>query len=177
MVDVRKNEFLGVHYRAEVAFALRPANSFPPGLERIVQCSRESEEPELRTEAQWRAQFIRDWCQGNAEHRLVWRKPVVEPWRAWYLHCMELDAERGNNLQRRWRQWLREMAWDELSALQKLAFDGSIHEIEPMVMSALERGVENPFLKVAVRFLERVDSHVLVLSTGAEYLVLRGLVE
>jgi hypothetical protein len=147
---MKKDEFAGVHYRAEVAFTLRPANAAPPGLERIVQCALESEEPELQTEAQWKAQFVRDWCQGNEEHRLVWRKPAVEPWRAWYLHCMEFDSERGNNLQRRWRQWLREMAWDQLSPLQKLAFDGSIHEIEPIVRSAREKEADNPFLKVGV---------------------------
>ncbi len=85
-------------------------------------------------------------CRGNEEHRLVWRKPAVVPWAAWYARCLHLEVAPGDTLQKRWREWLREMAWDQLSPLQRLAFDGSLHEIEPIVKQARESGVPNPFL-------------------------------
>jgi hypothetical protein len=143
----RKDEFLGVHYRVQVAFNMRPANSAPPGADATRKYARESEEPELVTEAQWRKQYLQDWCQNNEAHRLMSRKPAVTPWRAWYLRCMHLEIAPGDTLQKRWREWLREMAWEQLTPLQRLAFDGSLHEIEPIVNKALGNGEANPFLK------------------------------
>lgn len=58
---MNKDEFLGVHYRAVVAFQLRPANTNPPGWERLSQCARDCEEYELCTEEQWMNQFVRVW--------------------------------------------------------------------------------------------------------------------
>lgn len=138
---------MGVHYRVQVAFNMRPANTPPPNAAEVAKLARDAEEPELVTEEQWRMQYLQDWCQNNEEHRLMERKPAVVPWRAWYLRCLHLEIPPGDTLQKRWREWMREMAWEQLSPLQKLAFDGSLHEIEPIVNKAREEGRENPFLR------------------------------
>lgn len=74
------------------------------------------------------------------------RKPAVMTWRGWYLKCMSLNAENGDVLLKRWREWFKEMAWEQLSPLQRMAFDGSLHLIEPLVAKAKEEGRSNPFL-------------------------------
>ena len=42
-----KGEFLGVHYRAQVAFNLRPANGRPPNAEQVARLALEEEEKEI----------------------------------------------------------------------------------------------------------------------------------
>lgn len=145
-MSASQDEFLGVHYRVQVAFHQRPANGSPPGASELARLSRESEEAALDSDAAWCEQYVRDWCQGNREHRLLARKPAVVPWRAWYLRCMQLDLAAGDKLQRRWRQWLREMAWDQLSAVQRLCFEGWVHELAPLVRAARAAQQPNPLL-------------------------------
>ncbi len=167
-----KDDFLGVHYRVSVAFRQRPVNGRSPNSALVAGLARESEEAPLETEEQWRAQYVQDWCQGNEEHPLMGRKPAVVPWRAWYLKSMKLELSEGDTLNKRWRQWLREMGWEQMSHLQRLAFDGSLHLIEPMVKKALaEPGGTNPLLKepnvlVYVVLSRSVDTMSFLLRNG-----------
>lgn len=100
---MKKDEFLGVHYRVSVAFAQRPVCGRPPNYAITSSMALKSEEPELVTETQWYEQFLRDWCQGNKEHRLVLRKPAVTRWRSWFLKCLAIDSAAGDTLNKRWR--------------------------------------------------------------------------
>ena len=137
-----EDQFLGVHYRVNVAFKQRKVNCFPPNIEEVRKLMNELEEEALVTEEQWCKQFVKDYVQGNEKHKLIQRKPAVMNWRAWYLKCMHVDVSIGDVLQRRWRQWMKEMAWEELSDLQRLCFEGSLHIIEPMI----KESKVNPFL-------------------------------
>ena len=135
--------FAGVHYRVQVAFRQRPANASPPSAARIAAAAKAEEEAPLLSELQWHAQFVRDWCQQNSGHVLVTRKPAVMRWRAWYFRCLHFDLATGDVLLRRWREWMREMAWEQLSVLQRYAFEGSLHLIREVMA---QEAPENPFL-------------------------------
>ena len=77
-------------------------------------------------------------------------------WRAWYLRCIHFDLPTGNLLLARWRQFLKESAWDEWSNEQRLVFEGSIHLLRNVSLELLLQQANLLVYAVLSRSLETV---------------------
>ena len=151
-----QGDFPGVHYRAKVAFRLRGALSRPPGEAKTAALAALEADFPLTTESEWYERYLTDWCQNNADNPLVKRKPAVMRWRAWYLRCIHFDLPTGNLLLARWRQFLKESAWDEWSNEQRLVFEGSIHLLRNVSLELLLQQANLLVYAVLSRSLETV---------------------